>query len=69
MQKAKQAVSNFISNDGKHTTTVDESVQKAVTNEEIRPHKHENVTGALDKEVHQDHHHTVVQPIKAEETL
>lgn len=69
MEKAKQAVSNFISRDGKHTTTVDEDVRKAVTDEHVRPHQHEDITTAVDKEVHQDHHHTTVQPINAKETL
>ncbi|CAM1505718.1 Fc.00g113550.m01.CDS01 [Cosmosporella sp. VM-42] len=69
MQKAKQAVSNFISNDGKHKTTVHEDIRGAVTEEHVQPHRHENVTTAVDKEVHQDHHHTTVQPIKHKETL
>lgn len=69
MEKAKQAVSKFVSRDGKHDTTVDESIQKAVTEEHVRPHQHEDTTTAVDKEVHQDHHHTAVQPIEAKETL
>ncbi|KAM0335122.1 hypothetical protein ACHAQA_000160 [Verticillium albo-atrum] len=69
MQKAKQAVSDFVSRDGKHKTTVEEDVRREVTEEHVKPHKHENVTTAIDKEVHQDHHHTTVQPITAQETL
>jgi len=69
MEKAKQAVANFVSRDGKHTTTVDEDVRKAVTEEHIRPHEHEDVVTAIDKEIHQDHHHTTVQPITMKETL
>lgn len=63
MQKAKQAVSDFISNDGKHKTTVDEESRPAVTEEHVRPHQHENVTTALDKSVHQDHHHVCANPL------
>ncbi|KAK2932892.1 hypothetical protein FoTM2_007351 [Fusarium oxysporum f. sp. vasinfectum] len=69
MEKAKQAVSSFLSNDGKHRTTVDEDVKPHVTQEHVMPHKHEQVTTALDKEVHQEHHHTTVQPITHKETL
>ncbi|KAH6684928.1 allergen [Plectosphaerella plurivora] len=69
MEKAKQAVNKLMSSDGKHTTSVDDNVNPAVTDEHVRPHHHEEVTQVLDKEVHQDHHHTVVQPIKHQETL
>ncbi|PKS11009.1 hypothetical protein jhhlp_002768 [Lomentospora prolificans] len=69
MEKAKHAVSEFISRDGKHTTTVNEDVRKAVTEEHIRPHQHEEITTAVDKEVHQDHHHTTIQPLEAKERL
>lgn len=69
MEKAKQAVSSFMSHDGKHKTTVDQDVRAAVTEEHVKPHRHENVTTAIDKEVHQDHHHTTVQPVKHREVL
>lgn len=69
MEKAKQAVSNFISGDGHHKTTVHEDVNRPVTEEQVHTHRHENVTTAVDREVHQDHHHTTVQPVKAQETL
>lgn len=69
MQKAKQAAASFLSKDGKHKTTVDQDVRAAVTEEHVKPAEHENVTTAVDKEVHQDHHQTRVQPIKARETL
>jgi len=69
MEKAKAAVSDFLHKDGKHTTTVHESVNPAVQTEHITPTRHENVTTAVDREVHQDHHHTTVQPIKHREVL
>lgn len=69
MEKAKNAVSSFLSHDGKHKTTVEEDVRGAATEEHIMPHKHEHVTTAIDKEVHQHHHHTTVQPITHKETL
>lgn len=69
MEKAKQAVGSFLSHDGKHKTTVDEDIRPQITEEQIRPHQHENVTTAVDKDIHQDHHHTTVQPLKAKEVL
>ncbi|CAI4213470.1 unnamed protein product [Parascedosporium putredinis] len=69
MEKAKRAVAEFISRDGKHTTIVDQDVRKAVTEEHIRPHQHEEITTAIDKEVHQHHHHTTVQPLEAKARL
>jgi len=69
MDKAKQAVSGFLSKDGKHDTTVHETVNPAVQNEHVTKTHHENVTKAVDREVHQDHHHTSVQPIKDKEVL
>ncbi|KAK2010673.1 allergen [Colletotrichum eremochloae] len=69
MEKARQAVSGFVSKDGHHNTTVHEDINKAVTEEQVRPHRHEEITTAVDKEVHQDHHHTTIQPIKDQQTL
>lgn len=69
MQKAKQAAASFLSKDGKHKTTVDQDVNAAVTEEHVKPTQHENVTTAVDREVHQDHHQTRVQPVLAKETL
>lgn len=69
MQKAKKVFENLTSQDGKHTTTVDEEVRRPVTDEHVRPKEHEAVTTAREKEVHQDHHHTTVQPVQDTETL
>ncbi|PVH77232.1 hypothetical protein DL98DRAFT_656899 [Cadophora sp. DSE1049] len=69
MDKAKAAVGSFLHKDGKHDTTVHETVNPAVTNENVTRTRHENVTTAVDREVHQDHHHTSVQPIKDREVL
>lgn len=69
MQKAKRAVDHLVSKDGKHTTTVDEEVRRPVTEEHVRPQEHEAVRTALDKDVHQEHHHTTVQPVQDRETL
>merc|ERR1712093_427307 len=69
MDKAKAAVGSFLHKDGKHDTTVHETVNPAVTQENVTRTQHENVTTAADREVHQDHHHTSVQPIKDREVL
>jgi hypothetical protein len=69
MDKAKEAVSSFLSKTGHHDTTVHESVAPAVVNETVNPARHENLTTAIDKEVHQDHYHTSVQPIHHREVL
>lgn len=69
MEAAKTAVSTFLKRDGKHKTVVDERVNPAVTSEIIKPHHHEEITTAIDKEVHQHHYHITVQPISQRETL
>jgi hypothetical protein len=68
MQRAKAAAASFLSRDGKHKTTVDQDVNAAVTEEHVKPHEHETVLTAVDREVHQDHHQTRIQPIVAKET-
>jgi len=69
MDKAKAAVSDFMSKAGKHDTTVHEKVAPAVNHETVNPTRHENVTTAVDKEVHQDHYHHSVQPVQDREVL
>lgn len=69
MEKAKQAVSSFLSKDGKHDTTVHETVNPAVVNEHVTRTQHEDAQKVIDREVHQDHYHTSVQPVKDKEIL
>jgi len=69
MEKAKAAVSDFMSKAGKHDTTVHEKIATGVTHETTIPKRHEEVQTAIDKEVHQDHYHTTVQPVKDKEIL
>ncbi|USW58194.1 hypothetical protein Slin15195_G115130 [Septoria linicola] len=69
MDAAKNAVKSFIHKDGKHDTTVHEKVNPAVTNETVTRQQEDRVTTAVDKEVHQDHYHTSVQPVKDTEVL
>merc|ERR1712093_848369 len=56
MDKAKAAVGSFLHKDGKHDTTVHETVNPAVTQENVTRTQHENVTTAVDREVHQEQH-------------
>ena len=69
MDKAKAAISDFMSKSGHHDTTVHETVAPAVKKETVKPHVHEEVLTAVDKEVHQDHYHRTVQPVKDREVL
>ena len=69
MDKAKAAITDFMSKSGHHDTTVHESVAPAVQHEVVKPHIHEEVQTAVDKEVHQDHYHRTVQPIQDREVL
>ena len=48
------------------------TVQKeapAVVHEDVKRHEHEQVDTVVDKEVHKDHYHTTVQPIKDKKVL
>jgi len=68
MDAARAAVSKITGRTG-HTTEVHEVVNPAVTRETVKPMRHEETTQAIDKEVHQDHYHTTVQPLAHKEVL
>ncbi|KAI9705574.1 MAG: hypothetical protein M1836_006330 [Candelina mexicana] len=67
MDKAKAAVSEFMHKAGHHDTTVHEKVAPAVVNENVLKTRHDETTTAIDREIHQDHYHTSVQPVKDRE--
>jgi hypothetical protein len=69
MQTAKAAVQDFLHKDGKHNTIVHEAVNPHVTNEKVTRTQHENIQQAIDREVHQHHYHTTVQPIHDRQVL
>lgn len=46
-----------------------EEVAPAVTQENVTRTQHDETHKAVDREVHQDHYHTSVQPIQHQETL
>ncbi|KAK5457228.1 hypothetical protein LTS15_005009 [Exophiala xenobiotica] len=68
MEAARAAVNKITGQRGHHTT-VEESVGPAVTQETIKPIRHEEATQAIDREVHQHHYHTTVQPLQHQEKL
>lgn len=54
---------------GNHDTTVHEKVAPAVVQENIVKKRHEEAQTAIDREVHQDHYHTSIQPVQDREVL
>ncbi|KAF1970305.1 hypothetical protein BU23DRAFT_650307 [Bimuria novae-zelandiae CBS 107.79] len=50
MDKAKAAINDFMSKSGHHDTTVHETVAPAVKEEVVKPHVHEEILTAVDKE-------------------
>lgn len=50
MEAAKAAVNKITGRTG-HRTDVDEVVNPAVTSETVKPHRHEEATEAVDREV------------------
>jgi len=64
MQKAKDAVSDILHRDKKHSVDIEQDTAAPVVHERIGAREHENVTTAIDREVHQHHHQTHIQPIK-----
>ncbi|KAK5663852.1 hypothetical protein OQA88_55 [Cercophora sp. LCS_1] len=69
MEKAKRAVEDFVSKSGHDDTTLTEQVAPSVTHETVKPMQHEQIETAVDKEIHQDHHRRIVQPVKDQEIL
>jgi len=69
MDKAKAAVSNLMSKAGHHDTTVHETVAPAVQRETVNEQRREEQQIVRDREIHQDHHHTTIQPVKHQEVL
>jgi len=69
MDKAKAAVSSIIGKAGHHDTTVHEKVAPHVQKETVHEQRREEQTVAKDREVHQDHYHTTVQPVHDKEVL
>lgn len=68
MYKTKKAAQN-LSKAGHHDTSVNEQVAPAIKHETVKPTRHEVISTTIDKEIHQDHYHRTVQPVKDTEIL
>jgi hypothetical protein len=64
MNAAKEAAKNFLHRDKKHDTEVREAFKPAVTKETIVPIEKVEEVVAVDREIHQDHYQTRIQPIE-----
>lgn len=69
MNKTKETIKNFVSRSGHHDTEVHETINPAVTHENVKRTHHEEVNTAIDREVHHDHYHHTVQPVKDHQVL
>ncbi|KAI1852815.1 hypothetical protein JX266_002356 [Neoarthrinium moseri] len=67
--KAKESIQGFMSQAGEHDTTVERKEERPVKHETVKPMQHEEVNTAVDKEVHKDHYHRTVQPVKDKQVL
>lgn len=54
---------------GHHDTTVHEKVAPAIVQENVTKQRHVEATTAIDREIHQDHYHTSIQPVQDREVL
>ncbi|KAL7273535.1 hypothetical protein RUND412_003600 [Rhizina undulata] len=62
-------VSNIASRDHHNDTEVSETISPAITKETYRPIEREERVTAVDREIHQDHFQTRIQPIHDKEVL
>ncbi|KAK4447393.1 hypothetical protein QBC34DRAFT_467489 [Podospora aff. communis PSN243] len=69
MDKTKKALGDMMSKAGHHDTTVTEETAPAIEQKTIKPTQHEEISTAVEQEVHQDHYHRTIQPVAASETL
>lgn len=63
MNKAKEAVTEFLHHNNKHSVDIEQTTAPAVVHERVQAAKHEEITTAVDREIHQHHHQIHVQPI------
>lgn len=49
--------------------TIHKEKQAPVVHEDVKSHEHEKVDTEVDHEVHQDHYHTTIQPVKDKNVL
>ena len=63
ISETKHKISSFLGRDGQADTTVHETINPAVEHEHISKAQREERQKIIDREIHQEHHHTTVQPI------
>jgi len=63
MNRAKEAVGEFLNHNNKHSVDIEQVTAPAVVHERVQEARHEEITTAIDREVHQHHHQIHVQPI------
>lgn len=51
------------------TATIHKEKAAAVVHEDVKPHELEKVNTVVDKDVHQDHYHTTIVPVKDTKVL
>jgi len=69
MNAAKTAVKEFLHSGNHHTVDIDQETKPAVVHERVAQKQHEDITTAIDREVHQHHHQIHVQPIQDQVVL
>ncbi|CAN8105533.1 unnamed protein product [Discula destructiva] len=69
MNQAEKVVDEHLAKDGEETTTVHQHAMPAVEHEYVQKEQKEKEHVAIDRERHQDHYHTKVQPIQDKEIL
>ena len=69
MDKTKKVIGEVMSKSGQHDTTVTQETAPAVEQKVVKPTSHEEISTAVEQEVHQDHYHRTVQPLEATEVL
>lgn len=67
MDAAASAVGKFLNQSGDKDTTVEQDVAPAVEHDTITKKHETKEQKVIDKERHQDHYHTTVQPLKDRE--
>jgi len=63
MDRAKDAISGFLHHNNKHDVTTEQTINAPVHHEHLQETRKEELTTAVDREVHESHYQTHVQPI------
>lgn len=69
MDRAKDAVAAHLEPHNHHSVDIEQVSSPAVTHERVQSAEHHNITTAIDREIHQHHYQTHVQPVAHKEVL